>query len=622
MKGNTPIKKLLLPPLLVLFAVLAYGQSPELPRIRALLGRTKDSLRYVDALNRLAMLLYEKNADSTFYYARRAREVSGRLGYQKGETDALDNLGVFFDIKGNLQLALRYYGQAREGYVKLKDTANEVQTIMNIAMVYQELGRDDKAVSQFNTAMKRGAKLARDSIMALVIYNYILQYPDHFSKDTRSYYLARATRIATQHHDERTLIAINQLLADYDLAHGRKDEGTRVLQQAIDSALSRRLYYVSMDMLIDMGDRLAADNSARAADYYLRGLDISQANGYLIYSQTMARKLFDFYSRRHDSLTAAHYSAMLVRLHDDEDKINSTSAVDYLDYVLKDEQIQSLQLRSRYTVLLLALAVIACMLAAAIIIVIRQNLKRLRLLNREISGRNLDLRRTLAALEQSQAENTRMMQVVAHDLRNPIGGIASLAGMVLDDKSLSAENRELLMLIKQSSTNSLDLVSDLLQAHTQTADLKKEPVDIGEMLHYCVSLLTSKAEEKKQRIELNVYPFIIPASPEKLWRVISNLITNAIKFSPQGAVIRVMMKQYDNWLRIAVKDEGIGVPDEIKDKIFDMLTAAKRPGTAGEQPFGLGLAISKQIVEAHGGRIWFESGAEKGTNFFVELPLS
>jgi signal transduction histidine kinase len=71
---------------------------------------------------------------------------------------------------------------------------------------------------------------------------------------------------------------------------------------------------------------------------------------------------------------------------------------------------------------------------------------------------------------------------------------------------------------------------------------------------------------------------------------------------------------------ITVEDEGIGIPDNLKDKIFDMFSEAKRKGTAGEQPFGLGLAISKQIVEAHGGNIWFESREKGGTAFYVKLP--
>jgi signal transduction histidine kinase len=132
----------------------------------------------------------------------------------------------------------------------------------------------------------------------------------------------------------------------------------------------------------------------------------------------------------------------------------------------------------------------------------------------------------------------------------------------------------------------------------------------------------TKAEAKHQQINLHAESFTLPASREKLWRVISNLISNAIKFSPDGSDIEVRTERTAEGLRISVKDFGIGIPPKIQHKIFDMFTEAKRKGTAGEQSFGLGLAISKQIVEAHGGKIGFESVEGRGTTFFVDLPTS
>lgn len=114
---------------------------------------------------------------------------------------------------------------------------------------------------------------------------------------------------------------------------------------------------------------------------------------------------------------------------------------------------------------------------------------------------------------------------------------------------------------------------------------------------------------------------MLAGSREKLWRVVSNLMANAIKFSPEGAVIEVSLENRGQYARIAVRDHGIGIPEGMKDKLFDLFTEAKRPGTAGEQSFGMGLAISRQIVEAHDGRIWLESQPGQGTTFFVELPL-
>ncbi|HZY35077.1 MAG TPA: tetratricopeptide repeat-containing sensor histidine kinase [Mucilaginibacter sp.] len=615
------MRKIWLFPLMLFFSgLICFAQSPELARIRASLKHMGDSLRYTDALNRMAMLLYEKNVDSTFYYARQAREIAGRLNYAKGKADAVDNLGIVFDIKGNLQLALRYYNEAYAAYSGLHDTANRVQAMMNIAMVYNELGKDQRSIQRFGEALNIGKKLGRDSIMALAIYDFLLEYPGHFSADSMAYYIGKATSIATKYKDERTLLAIGQLVADGMIAHDKREQGLALLEQTINGAISKKLYYVSMDMLIDMGDQLAATDPAKATSYYRQGLTVADKNGYLIYSQLLAKKLFDFYTARRDSLSAASYARRLVSLYDEQEKLANSSGIDYIDYALKDQQVKSLEQRSKYQTASLILAIIVCLLAVAVIIVIRHNLKRTKLLNERVIQQNSQMKKTLGALEQSQADNTRMMKIAAHDLRNPVGGIYSISDIMLREADRSENDRVMLELIKTSAQNSLELVSDLLQVQFNTEELKKEPVEIGEMLQYCVSLLQSKAEAKGQQISLQTQEFTVAANREKLWRVISNLISNAVKFSPSGAAIAVMMERDARAVLISVKDHGIGIPAKLGDKIFDMFTEAKRPGTAGEQPFGLGLAISKQIVEAHGGKIWFENTRGGGATFFVSLP--
>lgn len=304
----------------------------------------------------------------------------------------------------------------------------------------------------------------------------------------------------------------------------------------------------------------------------------------------------------------------------DMDAAFRTSEQQYsLALLSRDNQIKKISLRA---IIMLSL------MTAGILLFIWYHLKRSRKhvaeltqLNQQVGEQNVQMQRALSALEQSQEENTRMMKIVAHDLRNPIGGITSVAALMLDEPGRSADDILMLELIKTSGQNSLELVSDLLQVHTRAEELKKEPVDLHQMLHYCVDLLHFKAEAKGQQIILEAAQITLAVNREKLWRVVSNLIANAIKFSPSGGVIGVGLVQFNKNVIISVDDHGIGIPEEMRDHIFDMFTEARRPGTAGEQSFGLGLAISKQIVGAHGGRIWFDSKPGKGATFFVELPI-
>ncbi|OYW79022.1 MAG: hypothetical protein B7Z27_06350, partial [Sphingobacteriia bacterium 32-37-4] len=108
---------------------------------------------------------------------------------------------------------------------------------------------------------------------------------------------------------------------------------------------------------------------------------------------------------------------------------------------------------------------------------------------------------------------------------------------------------------------------------------------------------------------------------DKIDRVISNLVTNAIKFSKPASIVHVSLQSNDGYAEIIVKDNGIGIPEYLQGKIFDLFTTAKRKGTAGEKSYGLGLAICKKIVEVHEGFIHVESKEGVGSSFIVKLPL-
>ncbi len=278
----------------------------------------------------------------------------------------------------------------------------------------------------------------------------------------------------------------------------------------------------------------------------------------------------------------------------------------------------------------LSVAVIIAAMALIIILLIlsnwrktRKNVSALSLLNIKIHEQNESLQRAFLNLELNDKEKDRILRAVAHDLRNPIAGIGSLTSLMLMEDDLPADQKELLQLIKVTTTNSLELIREILEA-TGAVTVKnfvKEDVDINTLVSNSIELLRFKAAEKDQTIVFEPLPHgeVMLLSREKMWRVLSNLISNSIKFSQKGSEIKVKVEYRDEDVLISVKDNGIGIPDELKNSVFNMFTQAKRPGTIGEPSFGLGLSISKQIVESHGGEIWFESNPGKGTTFYILL---
>ncbi|MDB5007957.1 MAG: sasA 1 [Mucilaginibacter sp.] len=609
--------------LLVLWGAVCYGQVEDIGKLQKQLPFIKDSLRYVDALNRLAMLSYESSVDSSFYYTEKARMIAVRLQYDKGKADAANNLGIVYDMKGNLQLALRYYNDAYNRYNAIQDTANSVQAIMNIAMVYQEIGKNQKAISSFKSAIESGRKLKQDSIMALVWYNYLVLYPNNTPKDSVQFYISKASEIAARHKDSRILLAIEQLTADIYIKNNQQEKGAALLQQAATNALRKNLNYLSLDILIDLGNFYARVDSQKAVNHYKQALEIAKQKEYRVYTGLLCKKLYEFYTARKDISKAFYYSRQLIDLRDEQDKVDNNSGVDYIEYALKDQQLESARVQSRYELGFLLLAVLVCILTIVVLCVLWRNWKQLHKTSGALRLQFEQSEATMEALEVMNKNYARLIKVVAHDLRNPISAISTISSMLEPDEKLPAEMKELMGMVKISSKTSLDLISELLETDfDQEQNLKMEKVSPDEMLDQCISLLSFRAKDKNQQLILNTNADVnILGDREKLWRVMNNLIVNAIKFSPEDSEIYIESRVLENNVEITVRDNGMGIPTDIQSKIFDPFTTAKRSGTQGEQPFGLGLYISKQIIEAHKGKIWLHSESGKGATFYVELPI-
>jgi len=231
---------------------------------------------------------------------------------------------------------------------------------------------------------------------------------------------------------------------------------------------------------------------------------------------------------------------------------------------------------------------------------------------------------TLDALEKSNQDNAQLLGMVVHDLKNPLTAIYSVSAIMTSDEGRTEDDLEMLEIIKVSSKKMNLLIHDLLAAKTTNDPVGdgKVTTDLRELLQESISLLQYRAEEKKQRIIIgNMQSCLVHIDKNSIWRVINNLIVNSIKFSAEQTIINLDWKCTDKEVIVSVKDQGIGIPAEFQDKIFQLSTETKRTGTAGEETFGLGLFISRQIIEEQGGKIWFKSKPGKGATFYFSLPL-
>jgi len=237
--------------------------------------------------------------------------------------------------------------------------------------------------------------------------------------------------------------------------------------------------------------------------------------------------------------------------------------------------------------------------------------------------KKLQLEDALALVQKRSEEKDRILHIVAHDLRSPIASIMMLSNVIKKSDN-KEETDKVLQYMHTACNNSLTLIAEILgaaESNNNENDVQ-ETIDVDKLVNDSVELLRVKASEKKQtfNLQLNDKEKFFIANREKINRVINNLLINAIKFSNDNKQITVTTSVKDKKVQIAVQDYGIGIPERLKDKVFERFTKAKRKGTMGEPTFGLGLSICKEITEYYNGSIWFESKENEGTTFYLEFP--
>jgi signal transduction histidine kinase len=231
-------------------------------------------------------------------------------------------------------------------------------------------------------------------------------------------------------------------------------------------------------------------------------------------------------------------------------------------------------------------------------------------------------------IELNELKN-RFLGMAAHDLRNPLSTIKGYIELFLTDVlgELSSDQREVLNDMNQASDTMLGLINDLLDVtaiETGNLQLNRQPVKIDELFQNVQSSLRILANAKSIEVKLNL-PISIPIiyiDQSRMKQVLTNLITNAIKYSFSHTVILLSVRVFDKEIWISVKDQGQGIPVNEMNRLFKDFSRTSVKPTAGEKSIGLGLAITRRIIEAHGGIIWVDSEIGKGSTFTFSIPIS
>jgi signal transduction histidine kinase len=267
------------------------------------------------------------------------------------------------------------------------------------------------------------------------------------------------------------------------------------------------------------------------------------------------------------------------------------------------------------------------LLTIIILAVILQSARRQ---NRELKINNSRLtedERKFKELEKTKAD---FVTTVAHQLRTPLTKIKWAFQAVVSGEGgkISADQKKFLQVGMEANNMMIKLVNDLMDID-RTGDTYMgynfESVPLAIIIAKVVHDFTFEAKEKKINLEFLISDEDAPdvkVDQAKIELALSNLVDNALDYTPEGGAVKIILEKMGNYAKVSVKDSGIGIPKEEAANLFTRFYRAKNAVRIKTEGTGLGLYISKNIIEAHGGKIWVESLENKGTTFFFTVPFA
>lgn len=581
-------------------------------------------------------------ADSCFNYYDNKKKIND---FQKGYLKSLMVKAQSFFAARHYTLALSYYLEGNQIVEEGHFTCEAAQYSNSIARIYFDQKRyvnSRKRYQQYLIQLKEcdqpKANFFANHQNALTMIG--LTYEREKKLDTaRLYYEQALTFIDSISRTDKINSALIQkaqaetynYLAGVYLQSGSFSQASDYLKKSFQLSATADDDKV-ISMWLNMAELQIQENNLSQAK-----IDLQKSNEVL--AGTDLKKTHElrlrwlklnamYYEKEGKSEKAYQNLNLFLRFKDSMDLVNFSLYQFDIDrefnLLARDKRLDKLTAQDNFKTITLIAGTVCLILLIAISMLLYSNLKRRKWQNKNIRTQNHSLQKALERLEQTNKNQIRIMRVMSHDFKNPLVGISGMASILVAEEN-DEERKEMLTLIEESSSKAIRMINDLLKHGLEENEtlVDTQKIYLDELMDSSIYLLKYNAAQKDQEFIYHVPEgILIEVNQEKMWRVFNNIIVNAIKFSHPGGKIEIEAHTENQWVIVSFKDNGIGIPKHESEEVFKMFSAAKKSGTAGEQSFGLGLSISKRIMELHGGTIWFENNPEGGTIFYIKLPLA
>lgn len=590
----------------------------------------------IGLINLVYLYDYEKAMD----FFVRSLAIEDSLSIRPPQVFTYLAIAQVYEQAGNLTKS----AESLEKALLINDQFRDVHTLVfilnKLGKINAARGRIDDAFENFELVLNYKDELAKPKLEAEALFNLAHLYTSQGKYDTALDMHKEALSIRRMIGDRKNeALSLNDI---GELYHRMKNDEKAFANHIVALEIRQRLQ--------DNRGIAESYNNIGVLYYQQKNFERSIANLLLalenandVQAQEEVRKSYDYLSLCNKELgdfkKALEYRDLFMAINDliqsekNQQRLAETenqytidkkqSQIDRLESIRlqREREIQAQKQFRNFLMALVGLGVLVVLLIFYLYIVKKRSNKKLLVSNKKVQQQNLEL-------QELNATKDKFFSIISHDLKGPLNSLTSFSGLLINHTD-SLSKDEIRMLAKdldKSLKNLFALLENLLEwsrAQTGNIEFKPEAFDLAGLLDQNKTLLQTQAQNKQITIEnVSTFPVTVNAHRHSINTVIRNLISNAIKFTPEGGTITLALKPGPEQLIVSVKDTGVGMSTEVIQKLFRIDAKHTTKGTADEKGTGLGLILCREFVEKNGGRIWVESTPGKGSVFYFSIPGS
>lgn len=629
----------------------------------------QDSI-YIDLLLDLGRHIRFYRADSLILLAEQALNFSRKSEYRKGESLSLMCIGDYFSDKGELTKAISYYKRALKIAEEIGNMGLRLRNMNNLAGEYAYMGDYARALSGYLDGIALAVETDHKKMLSIMNENIANLYASQKDYDESLAFYKKVmqinTEVGNQVYIAETLSNLASVYADkgnLDYAMFNINKSISIFEkQKIDDWLAfsyevkGKIYlkqnnykwalywYNQSEMLhknleddrskIDLFNGMAEaylgmEMDSLSEKYALQAFDISNRIRFMEGKRKCAKTLSNINKNKGDFKTALEYHEIFQQLSDtlsrNENRKSLSMLKTKLDYdkqklELIEENEKALAKQERYVNLTLA----ALLIFIVVTLLVHRGQKIQKKLNQQLQIKKATLEAREKELRENIDTKNKLFSIIGHDLRGPIGALQGILNLLKGGEIAKNEFLEFMPKLTEDVDHIFFTLNNLLswgQTQMNGAVTKPASVCLDSLVKDNINLLSEVAKNKAIKIKNEIGDNVqVWSDSNQVDIVIRNLISNALKFTPDNGIITLRAEEHKEYWQVCVQDTGVGMDKITLEKLFSNTSNFSTYGTNNEKGTGLGLSLCKEMVAKNKGTIWVESKLRIGSTFYFTLP--